>query len=853
MGAVLLAVSQQLADFPAATAHTAALDHTWMLFQKVQNELGPKAQELEDAGSRILLGLSETRRDPMRQSDWLRARWFYYLLNDDHARARDAIAASRQQALEADAGPDWIATVTNELSYSLILLGEVAKAKQYLREAIVLASQRNDPQILTDQYYSMADAYRKTGEHSVARRYFEAARQLDLATGDKTRQVGSELRLGSVARDAGAIQEAVQRHERALTEFHREGNFREIIAQLELARDYAALRNFDRAEAYATLARRDRRSLLEQRLEASILQLQIANDRRRAGVGSRADVARASDLVQEIEGMILKSTAELESEFSHPTRQVQFYEQAIRHYGLNGDLDNVSRNGRRAIRLVKHVAAGLQATNDDALAFLSSAQPLLNEYVNALYRLDRRQVLPLLETYYSDPIAVGGQRHSSVVARAFETEAVKLFDRYRTAQQEVIDATAEAERLTGFASAEARDKIDRLDIDQLLLQRDLARDAYLAMQTAPPAPPVFATEDAATFQMPHVPATDLLVRYFVQEQVSFGVVLAGGQPVYFALPPRSQVVQMIQRAIGVLASPPHSELDRASLVELAKLLPPDLLGRYSGASRLVIVADDAVQVAPFAAIDMAKPPQPYSPLAEGFELVKTKSAVRYYGTTPVDDSRGLSDVVIFANAVAERSPDLPNSATEADVIAQMFKRRVVQSFVGPDATNDALLSDDARAASVLHIATHGYFSDATPELVGLATSATAVEGRLEGGFIGLTELFTKHFASRLVVISGCETMRGVDYRGWSGGSLADGFLTQGAGSVIGMLWKVSDNATAKLMIVFYRHLSQNGGNSSLALHEAQRELMKSDLLKHPYYWAGVVLESSNRSIDQAVF
>src|SRR6185295_9249673 len=132
------------------------------------------------------------------------------------------------------------------------------------------------------------------------------------------------------------------------------------------------------------------------------------------------------------------------------------------------------------------------------------------------------------------------------------------------------------------------------------------------------------------------------------------------------------------------------------------LLPPDLLGRYGGVSRLVIVADDAVQVAPFAAIDMAKPPEPYTPLAEGFELVKTKSAARYYGTTPVDDSRGLSDVVIFSNPVVERLPDLPSSATEADAIAQMFKRRVVQSFVGPHATKDALLSDDARAASVLH-------------------------------------------------------------------------------------------------------------------------------------------------------
>ena len=874
---VLLVSSQQVSELPVATAHRIALDYTWVLFQKVQNELGPKSDELGDAGVRLALGLAETSPNTLPHSEWLRAQWFYYLLKDDHVRSRDAIAASREQALRAHAGPDWIATVTNELSYSSILLGEVAKAKEYLREAIVLASQRNDLSVLSDQYYSMADAYRKTGEDTVARRYFEAARELDLASGDKSRQVGSELRLGSIARDSGAIREAVQRHTRAFAEFHREANFREIVAQLELARDYAALGEFDVAQAYAMRARHDRRSLFEQRMEASIVMLQIANDRRAAGIGGSADVTRASDLTEEIDRMIARSTVELESEFSHPTRQVQFYEQAIRHYAASGDLDQVSARGRRAIRLIQQVAAGLDAAQDDVLAWLSSAQPLLDEYVYALYELDRSQVFPLLETYYSNPVAVRAQRHSSVVARAFETEAVALFERYRTAQQELIAATTEAERLEGFSSRLARDKIERLGVHDLLLKRDLARDAYLAVHTVP-LTSVRPSEDVVAFRYPAVPPTDVLVRYFVQDRVSFGVVLGGAEPPqYFDLPARTEVVSLIQRALHVLAKPTGGDvLDRTPLSALATLLPPDLLARYPGATRLVLVTDDAMQLAPFGAIDIAEPSRPYSPLAGRFELVRTKSSVRYFRsvTAPVvvDDLPRRADVAIFANPSnnappvaglqvnaktvprwAERLPELPDSVEEAAVIAQLFDERPVRAYLGSTATNDALLSVEARAAKVLHIATHGYYSRTAPDLVGLATSAKpAASGRQEGGFVGLTELFTKPFASRLVVISGCETMRGMAYRGWSGGSLADGFLTQGAGSVIGMLWKVSDEATAKLMIAFYRQLSRNGGNSSLALHEAQRELMTSRLFRHPYYWAGAVLESSNREIDQHV-
>ena len=82
--------------------------------------------------------------------------------------------------------------------------------------------------------------------------------------------------------------------------------------------------------------------------------------------------------------------------------------------------------------------------------------------------------------------------------------------------------------------------------------------------------------------------------------------------------------------------------------------------------------------------------------------------------------------------------------------------------------------------------------------------------------------------------------------------MADGFLTQGAGSVVGTLWSVSDDATAALMASFYRELSRNNGNSSRALLLARRELIESQRFNHPYYWAGVVLESANRSIDQQV-
>lgn len=876
VGACLLASCRQAGDLPMASAQRKAREYTWTLLQRVQDEVGPAARELRDAGVLVTLGLMETRGDPLQQGEWLEAQWFYYLLNDDHARARDAIAASRQQAIAAGAGPDRIADVTGSLSYSLILLGEVAQAKEYLRQAIVLASQ-HDRVVLGDLYFSMGDAYRKTGERLIARRYFEAAYEIDGAAGDESQQRVSELRLGSLARDAGDHKEAVRRHERALAGFRREGKYRELVTQIELARDHAALGNLALAEQYAQAALRDRRALLEQRLDAKILLLRIANDRRAAGQATPADVRGATALVREIEEMLARSSAEQRSEFLHPTRQLQFYEQAIRHDALDGDGAKVDAHGRQAIRLVNQVAGGLRTANDDSLAWLSSAQPLLNEYVGATYRLNRRQVFPLLEAYYGQPAPPGALRHSGVVGRAFETQALALFERYRAAEEKVVDVSAEAERLRALAGDAARVRIARLGLERRLLERDLARDAYLALYAAEPATATLVEQaDVAAYVGPTMPASDVLIRYFVQEQVSFGVALAGGRVEYFGLPPRSAVTRMIQRALDVVEKPTEDGFDRTPLTALSQLLPLQLLAQHEGATRLVIVPDDAMQLVPFAAIDLAEPTQPYAPLVARFELVRAKSATRYYANDPALTLSGEpgsepTDVAIFANPLlnappiagvhlgsapiprwAERLPRLPNTQEEARQIARTFATRRIATYVEADATNEALLSPGVRAARVLHIATHGYFSSSTPDLVGLATSARVVGGRLQGGFIGLTELFTQPFASRMVVISGCETMRGRDYTGWGVRSLADGFLTQGAGSVIGTLWSVSDDGTAALMGAFYRHLFRSNGNGSAALRAARNELIASERFRHPYYWAGVVLESSNRSIDQHV-
>jgi CHAT domain-containing protein len=268
-----------------------------------------------------------------------------------------------------------------------------------------------------------------------------------------------------------------------------------------------------------------------------------------------------------------------------------------------------------------------------------------------------------------------------------------------------------------------------------------------------------------------------------------------------------------------------------------------------------------MQPLPFAAIDLDERPQTYQPLVTQFELVRARSLSSYYAHQAATTTTAKSkDIVVFADPILDTqelarvqprtglSMAIPSSRAEADSIAKIFAPRVI-TYTGSDATSEKLLSAEVRNAKVLHIATHGYFSKTTPDIVGLVTSTRPSETNPDSGFIGFIELFSTPLSARLVVISGCETMRGRDYTGWGVRSLADGFLSQGAGSVIGTLWNVSDAATAALMEAFYRGLKR-GDSSSAALQAAQRELLASGRFTDPYYWAGVALVSSNRGFDQ---
>lgn len=180
---------------------------------------------------------------------------------------------------------------------------------------------------------------------------------------------------------------------------------------------------------------------------------------------------------------------------------------------------------------------------------------------------------------------------------------------------------------------------------------------------------------------------------------------------------------------------------------------------------------------------------------------------------------------------------LPWSAKEAAEIVALIESNHV--FLGREATRDALFGPLTRRARIVHIATHGYFRESIPDIVGIALAPTAHDD----GFVTLTDLFGTRLRAELVVISGCETGLGEAVGGEGLNSLARGFLSQGVGATLSTLWSVSDAASAIFMRYFYQELIRLG-EPAAALREAQRRMRRDRRWESPFYWAGYVLHGT---------
>jgi CHAT domain-containing protein len=324
------------------------------------------------------------------------------------------------------------------------------------------------------------------------------------------------------------------------------------------------------------------------------------------------------------------------------------------------------------------------------------------------------------------------------------------------------------------------------------------------------------------------------------------------------------------------------------------LLDPILAKLPKGTTRLFVSPDGALNLLPFGALKSAADRYrvqdfTFVYLASGRDLLRLEGEAApprggpFVLANPAFGDKRASTPgrprTLFSRV---RFTPLPGTADEAGALGGLLADSEV--VVAGAAQERALKR--VQAASVLHIATHGFFlgeqfvnvagsrglaleieapkpapsgGAPAPEAAlsmghnPMVRSGLALAGANSGGGEGEDGVLTALEAAgldlwgtQMVVLSACETGLGEVRNGDGIYGLRRALVAAGSRSQVMSLWKVDDEATRDLMVDFYGKLV-GGAERATALREAQLAMISSKRA-HPFFWAAFIHSGDWRGV-----
>ncbi|MGM0580143.1 MAG: CHAT domain-containing protein [Bacteroidota bacterium] len=213
---------------------------------------------------------------------------------------------------------------------------------------------------------------------------------------------------------------------------------------------------------------------------------------------------------------------------------------------------------------------------------------------------------------------------------------------------------------------------------------------------------------------------------------------------------------------------------------------------------------------------------------------------------------------------ATQISDLPGTKKEIKELRSLFNQYgwETNDYTDEDAAEETV--KDIQSPKVFHIATHGFFTekeDRNPQQTtvkendmsdnpllntglmlkgaGDLLAKTRYNYNVEPGILTAYEAMNLNLdKTDLVVLSACETGLGEVHGGEGVFGLQRSFLVAGAKTLIMSLFKVSDEATQKLMVSFYEKWLETGDKRQ-AFIDAKKEIRNE--YKDPIYWGAFVM------------
>jgi len=215
-----------------------------------------------------------------------------------------------------------------------------------------------------------------------------------------------------------------------------------------------------------------------------------------------------------------------------------------------------------------------------------------------------------------------------------------------------------------------------------------------------------------------------------------------------------------------------------------------------------------------------------------------------------------ADKIVNQNIYSKLTiPQLKGAEKEIYKVNIPISDKLKTSYYVFDAATESLVKK-IKDPFIFHIATHGFWSENAQngdkmKNPLLKTGLILKHGgdiidhnsifnyNKEEGVLTAYEAMGLNFnETELVVLSACETGLG-DIKGGEVYGLQRSFLVAGAKSIIMSLFKVSDDATQKLMQYFYQYWLKEGMGKREAFVAAKKELRKE--YKEPIYWGAFIM------------
>lgn len=303
---------------------------------------------------------------------------------------------------------------------------------------------------------------------------------------------------------------------------------------------------------------------------------------------------------------------------------------------------------------------------------------------------------------------------------------------------------------------------------------------------------------------------------------------------------------LVNGFVQLLAAPPSSRHDETRKLALSLyevlIKPIELL--LDANKTICIVPDKSLTQLSFAALVssetndylVAKYRFLYAPSSSIFIL--STEVARKKGTLPFERILTVGNPTFDHQSHPDLS-DLPNATREAQTIAGFYRQ--ANQLLGSQA-NKSTFEREMERSEVVHFAGHYLPDEASPLRSGLLL---AVNDRADNGVFTVQEIKERRFTRpRLIVLSACRSELDRYYNGEGAIGIARGFLGAGIPLVVASQWPVDSEATERLMIAFHRLRTQTGLPTTVALQQAQIDLLhnsENPRLREPYYWAAFMV------------